>query len=196
MTFGDDFISLIVSFLVALAGTTVGVYAAFRLDNYRDSQSEKKARKRVLSLLHYELRKNLEIINLIKQVISAVKIVGDYVDFPVPYEHPSFSIYEGISNKFELLADTVSFVGVDAAYHNFLVLDDAVKRYENRAVVALVQPNLEIQKQLVKQVIEQRDAIIEHLTPSEKGNDIFTITKSAISALDREMNILDRRFWF
>lgn len=184
-------VALITEFLVAVAGTGIGVYLAFLADNYRERQSEKQDTKRVLNLLVYELTKNLAILDVMKEGITENNLDEAVLEYVVPFEHLSSSIYEGISNKMGLLTDNELLFWVDRAYHNFLVFEEVVSVYQNHLLTTAIQPEGEIKKNLLQLVKEDHDAIVGHLTQSEKGNDMFSITKSAISALNSAINALD-----
>lgn len=182
MSLNDYSIMLIVSFLITVAGTGIGVFLAFLVDNHRENQSAKRDRRRILELLKFELEQNLRIMSVIKTNLD---------QFGVPFEHLSSSLYEGVSNKMQLLTDDFLFTMVGNAYHNFSVFENGIKTYRSDQIMLVNQPDEQIKQRLREIIMEQHKVIVEHLTPSEKGKDMFSITKNTISALDTAIKALD-----
>lgn len=181
MSLDNNSITLIVNFLLTVAGTGIGVFLAFLGDDFREKRSERKDTRRILNLLIYELTKNLAILDVIKKALDS---------FGIPYEHLSSSIYEGISNKIDLLADNILLYKVDTAYHQFAVLEDAMKTYREDQLWSLNQPDAEAKESIKAVVKEEGEAIVEHLTITEKSDDMFSITRRAISALEMAIKAL------
>jgi hypothetical protein len=184
MTLDENATTIIISFLVTVAGTGIGVYLAFLGDSFREKRSERKETRRVLNLLKYELEDNLVIMNLIR---------GSLKRDALPFEHVSFSIYQGISNRIELLTDDTLLKCVQSAYHHFVIFENAIRDFRNDQITAAIQPDGPVKAKFVGIVFDQQKAIVDHLTPSENGVDMVSITKKAIAALDTAIKASEKK---
>ena len=130
------------AFALEILAVFLGVLGAFELDNLRDRRAENKERKRILKLIHRELKANHDIIDA-ANLTKAGQVLNT---------RTMRNIWEGIASKLSVLSNddllgevTLTYFDIANADRNFDMYDEYARRYQQAVTSekAAMKPELE-----------------------------------------------------
>lgn len=138
----------------------IGVFAAFWLDNRRETKAEDKERVRLLGLIRREVESN----NGILDGLSLVK----EDDFGVPNYRPMRNIWEGITSKLAILRSDDLLEEATMLYWQLAAFDgmlDIYRDYAGRYQYASSEERVALEPTLLSQRTHYVDFIKNELFP-------------------------------
>lgn len=152
--------SPVLDFILEIIAVFIGVFAAFWLDNRRETKDEDKERVRLLGLIRREVESN----NGILDGLSHVK--ND--DFGVPNYRPMRNIWEGVTSKLAILRSDDLLEEATMLYWQLAAFDgmlDIYRDYAGRYQYASSEERVPLEPTLLSQRIHYVDFIKNELLP-------------------------------
>ena len=179
----DYTINQIISFLVQLAATLIGVFLAFKLDKWWSDVAEKKNKKQILNAVKQELGVNMH------QLIPVIR--KNLEELRVPFAPISFEIWDAIPNKIALVPERALGI-IGNAYYNLRSLEKALDRFGDYAHGYFSASDERVKADLKDRVNSVRTVILGHLSEPENDKDrkVITAIREAISKIDNEIKRL------
>jgi hypothetical protein len=137
-------------FLLEILAVFIGVFAAFLLENYRESVVEKKENTRLFRMLREEILANKGILNGIRNTKAGA----------VPFGRPMRTVWDGIVNKFDVIREAELFSEVTYLYFVIGSLDRMVNAFADYAAMHRYVTDMQARAG----VEEQLKSLREHFT--------------------------------
>lgn len=164
-------------FFLELVAVFVGVFAAFQLDNYRESRAEDKERLRLLGLIYREVTAN-------KGILDGMLLIERDVDLGVPNTRPMRNIWDGVTSKLAILRNDELLEETTMLYWQLSNLDAMLDVYRVYAGIYQYTSSEERMK-METSLLNQRTHYVEYIK-KEPLPQIATVIKRIEAELGPE----------